>query len=335
MVTIKDISKKCGVSAATVSKALNGYGDVGEETKKIIIKTAQEMNYFPNAAARTLKKGHSNNIGIIFQDETDEQGGLTHEYFSVILNNAKIEAESSGYDITFINKNVQGSFLEHARYRNFDGVLAVTAVFQSPELSELVKSGFPLVSIDYNYDSHTCIVSDNVIGLYEMTQYFISMGHRKIAFIHGEDTSVTQKRISGFYRALNEANIEVPDYFVKEACYHDPASTERRTEELLKLHDRPTAIIFPDDIAYLGGLTAIGKRQLRVPDDISVAGYDGIKLSQLMQPQLCTYHQDAERIGRIGMRKLIEQIEDPKIWVPEMIKVTGSLWTGETVKNLN
>lgn len=331
MVTIKDISKKCGVSAATVSKALNGYGDIGEETKRKVLLAAKEMNYFPNAAARTLKKGHSKNIGIIFQDETDEEGGLTHEYFSVILNNAKKEAESKGYDITFINKNISGSYLEHARYRNFDGVLAVTAVFQSPELMELIQSGFPLVSIDYNYDSHTCILSDNVTGLYEITQYLVSLGHRKIAFIHGENTSVTKKRLSGYYRALEESNIRVPEYYIKEAIYHDAKSTAGATRELISLKDRPTAIIFPDDIAFLGGLSEIRRRQLRIPKDISCVGYDGIKLSQLMDPVLTTYHQDAEKMGMFGMRKLIEQIENPKTWAPEIISVTGSLWKGETV----
>lgn len=331
MVTIKDISKKCGVSAATVSKALNGYGDIGEETKRKVLLAAKEMNYFPNAAARTLKKGHSKNIGIIFQDETDEEGGLTHEYFSVILNNAKKEAESKGYDITFINKNISGSYLEHARYRNFDGVLAVTAVFQSPELMELIQSGFPLVSIDYNYDSHTCILSDNVTGLYEITQYLVSLGHRKIAFIHGENTSVTKKRLSGYYRALEESNIRVPEYYIKEAIYHDAKSTAGATRELISLKDRPTAIIFPDDIAFLGGLSEIRRRQLRIPKDISCVGYDGIKLSQLMDPVLTTYHQDAEKMGMLGMRKLIEQIENPKTWAPEIISVTGSLWKGETV----
>lgn len=334
MVTIKDISKKCGVSAATVSKALNGYGDIGEETKKKVLEAASEMNYFPNAAARTLKKGHSKNIGIIFQDETDEQGGLTHEYFSVILNNAKIEAESKGYDITFINKNIAGSYLEHAKYRNFDGVLAVTAVFQSPELLELVHSGFPLVSIDYNYDSHTCILSDNVTGLYEITQYLISMGHRKIAFIHGEDTSVTRKRLSGYYRALEESNISVPESYVKAAIYHDPKATAKVTKELISMEDRPTAIIFPDDIAYLGGLSEIRKRQLKIPDDISCIGYDGIKLSKLIEPVLTTYHQDAEKMGMLGMRKLIEEIENPRTWAPESINVTGSLWIGGTVADL-
>ena len=104
MVTIKDISKQCGVSPATVSKALNGYGDISSETAEMIRRTAQEMHYMPNAAARQLKTNMSHNIGVLFVDDT--MSGLTHEYFSAILNSAKEEAERLGYDITFISRNV-------------------------------------------------------------------------------------------------------------------------------------------------------------------------------------------------------------------------------------
>ena len=104
MVTIKDISKQCGVSPATVSKALNGYGDISTETAEMIRKTAQEMHYMPNAAARQLKTNMSHNIGVLFVDDT--MSGLTHEYFSAILNSAKEEAERLGYDITFISRTV-------------------------------------------------------------------------------------------------------------------------------------------------------------------------------------------------------------------------------------
>ena len=114
MVTIKDISKACGVSPATVSKALNGYGDISAETIALVKRTASEMHYMPNAAARLLKTNISHNIGVLFVDES--RTGLTHEYFSMILNSVKEEAEARGYDITFISQNLGGgpvSFLEH------------------------------------------------------------------------------------------------------------------------------------------------------------------------------------------------------------------------------
>ncbi|MDD7728746.1 MAG: LacI family DNA-binding transcriptional regulator, partial [Clostridia bacterium] len=124
MVSMKEIAKRCGVSVATVSKALNGYSDIGEETKKFITKTASEMGYLPNSSARALKTKRSFNLGVLFVDEA--MSGLTHDYFNHVLESFKITAEKKGYDITFVSGNVSGqrmSYYEHCRYRGVDGVV--------------------------------------------------------------------------------------------------------------------------------------------------------------------------------------------------------------------
>ena len=117
MVSMKDIAQRCGVSVATVSKALNDQPDIGAETRERIQKAAVEMGYVTNSAARALKANRTFNIGILFVDE--QSSGLTHEYFSSVLESLKVEAESKGYDVTFINRNVgrQSSYLQHCLYR--------------------------------------------------------------------------------------------------------------------------------------------------------------------------------------------------------------------------
>ena len=123
MVSMKDIALRCGVSVATVSKALNGQPDIGEETRARIAATAKEMGYMTNSAARALKTNRTYNLGVLFVDE--RRSGLTHEYFSAMLESFKVEAENHGYDITFINHNVGGrstSYLQHCLYRGVDGV---------------------------------------------------------------------------------------------------------------------------------------------------------------------------------------------------------------------
>ena len=335
MVTIKDISEACGVSTATVSKALNGYGDVGKATAELIRETAKKMNYFPNAAAKQLKTSVSHNIGVLFIDET--ACGLTHEFFSEILNSAKTEAERLGYDITFICKNIAGkesSFLEHARYRKCDGVLIASVDFKSQAVQELVYSDIPTVSIDYVYNDRSSVHSDNVEGEYQLTKFLIEHGHKKIAFIHGENTSVTDKRMAGFYRACAEAGIEVPDDFVLEARYHDIERCRDVVMELMSRADRPTALLLPDDYSYIGGRQALEELNLRIPDDVSVVGYDGIRLTRALRPQLTTYYQDTEEIGIRSVRKLVDIIENPKISIAEQIKVHGRIQEGKTVKTL-
>ena len=333
MVTIKDISKACGVSPATVSKALNGYDDISAETIRLVKQTAAELNYTPNAAARLLKTSISHNIGVLFVDDT--MSGLTHEYFSHILNSVKEEAERNGYDITFISDTIgkkSMSFLQHCLYRNCDGVVIASVKFDSQGVHELVNSKVPVITIDYAFDNVSAVMSDNVEGAYRLASYLLDMGHSKIAFIHGELTSVTRKRLVGFYRAMQERKITIPQEYIREARYHDPDTTGKATAELMDLQDPPTAIMFPDDISFLGGQAELQNRGLSIPDDISVCGYDGIEISQMLQPPLTTWRQDAKRIGKESVRKLVEAIEHRDTCMAEQIMVSGELISGYSVK---
>ena len=333
MVTIKDLSKKLGVSPATISKALNGYPDISQDTAERIRQAAKEMHYTPNIAARQLKTNTSHNIGVLFVDE--RRCGLTHEYFSQILNSAKEELEQLGYDITFISPNVAGiraSFLEHARYRNCDGVLIASVDFENPAVRDLVQSEIPTVTIDYQYENHSAVMSDNVEGMYGLTRYLLEKGHRRIAMIHGEQTLVTRKRLNGFYRAMKEFNAPIPESYVVSGIYHDSGTSAKATRFLMGLPEPPTAIMYQDDFAYLGGLTELERMGKSVPGDVSVTGYDGILLARCLRPKLTTWFQDTEQLGRISARKLVEEIEDKGRSVAEQIMVRGKLIEGGTVK---
>lgn len=335
MVTIRDISRKCGVSPTTVSKALNGYQDISAKTTELVKRTAEEMHYMPNAAARQLKTNISHNIGVLFVDGT--QSGLAHEYFSTILNSTKEEAESLGYDITFISRNIGGktiSFVEHCRYRKCDGVVIASVDFHDRAVMELIQSEIPTVTIDFTYNNQSCVLSDNVEGAYALAAHLADMGHRRIAFIHGEKTSVTEKRLVGFYRACKERDIGVPEEYVVPGIYHDPVSSGEATKRLMELLNPPTAIMYPDDYSYLGGFNQLEKMHLSVPEDVSAVGYDGIHLSQVLYPRLTTYYQDAEEIGRCAARKLVEAIENRKTCIPQQIQISGKLLAGDSVRRI-
>ncbi|NMA66500.1 MAG: LacI family transcriptional regulator [Clostridiaceae bacterium] len=335
MVTIKDISLRCGVSSATVSKALNGSKEISEETAEYIRTVAREMGYLPNATARTLKTKRSNNLGVLFIDKT--QSGLAHEYFSKILNSFKVEAESRGFDITFISCNIgqtRMTYLEHCRYRHCDGVVIASVDFHDPSVIELVQSDIPTVTIDHVFDNRTAILSDNVNSVREMVKHVFELGHRRIAFIHGEDTSVTQKRLASFYKTCGELGLDIPDEYIKPAIYHEPESSRIATKELLSLKEKPTCILYPDDYSFLGGMSEIEKNGLQIPEDISVVGYDGINLSQVLRPRLTTWQQNAEAIGREAASRLIESIVTPKTYIPQQVIIPGKLLIGNSVKKL-
>jgi len=335
LVTIKDVSKKSGYSTSTVSKSLNGSSEIGEDTSAFIKKVANEMGYFPNAAARLLKTNHSNNIGVLFVDEM--QNGLAHEYFSAVLNSVKDEAERLGYDITFISRNLGKkpmSYYSHCKYRNCDGVVIACVDFNDPEVVELIQSEIPTVTIDHIFNDCTAILSDNLRGVTDLVQYIYDSGHRKIAFIHGENTSVTQRRLSGFHITCKKLGISISDSYIKEARYHDPKSSGLATRELLQLSDPPTCIMYPDDFSFIGGMNEIEKQGFKIPEDISVVGYDGIYLSQVLRPKLCTFKQNTEALGREAASNIIMAITDKKTYIPKQIWIEGKLLIGNSIKKI-
>lgn len=330
---MKDIAQACGVSVATVSKALNGQPDIGEETRVRVCEMAQKMGYTVNSAARALKINRTYHLGVLFVDE--KRSGLGHEYFSTVLESFKTESERHGYDITFINRNVGGkptSYLQHCRYRGVDGVVIACVDFQDPLVRELAESDLPLVTLDHVFNNRLAVMSDNVQGVEALVRYAYQMGHRRIAFLHGETTTVTQNRLVGFYRACEELGLEIPEEYVREAAYHDPDYCAATTMELMQLPERPTCILFPDDYSYVGGQNALAQMGLQIPEDVSVMGYDGIHLARVLG--LTTYRQDTEALGRIAAERLISLIEHPKTTLVDRIMVSGELIPGKTVKRL-
>lgn len=333
MASMKDISRACGVSIATVSKALNNHKDIGEETKAHIRQVAKELGYFPNSSARALKTNRTYNIGVLFADEA--MSGLTHDYFADVLDSFKRTVEARGYDITFLNasKNRKNrmTYLEHCRYRGFDGVMIACVDFSDPEVEELVKSDIPLVTVDNVFPGRTVIVSDNEKGMHDLVTYIYEQGHRRLAYIHGADSAVTRSRLSSFYKTVGELGLTIPDEYVREAAYRDTEGAGRITEELLALKEPPTCIIYPDDFASFGGMNVIKEKELRIPEDISIAGYDGIRAGRHIEPQLTTVMQDTERIGVQAGIKLINLIENQGTAVGEQILISGKVYTGRTV----
>lgn len=335
MVSLKDIAAACGVSASTVSKALNDLDDISAARKEMIRKKAKEMGYLPNMAARALKTNVTHNIGVLFVD--DYNSGLTHPFFSCVLESFKTEAESKGYDITFINKNVGGqkmTYLEHCRYRNVDGVVIANVNFEDEEVIELVQSGIPVVTIDHVFNNCSSVVSDNIKGMRELTEHVLSKGHRKIAYIHGKSSGVTRARLSSFYRTMEDHGINVPDSYVVESPYQDGAACAEATRRLIAMKERPTCILFPDDFAAVGGMGAIFEAGLSIPEDISVAGFDGIPLIQQFNPKLTTYGQDMRAMGRAAAVQLVELIERPRCALIEMRVVAGAVMEGASVKKI-
>ena len=333
MVTLKMLAKECGVSVATVSKALNGAPDISAETAARIQKAAAEMGYTPCAAARYLKTSRSHNIGVIFSDGTNS--GLTHEHFAYILNSFKRRAEELSYDITLIS-NQPGpwgsDYMNHVRFRNCDGVAVLVADNAAPAAQELVRAGIPVVSLDYHFDNCSCIESDNISGIRELVEYVYSQGHRKIAVIFGEDNAVTRIRRSSFFNTCAKLGLDIPEEYICYGRYHSGEASALATRRLMALPDPPTCILYPDDFSFFGGKRELEAMGLSVPEDVSAAGYDGISVGKVVS--LTTVQQDTDAIGIAAANELARSVEEGRGYLPRTQVIPCSLITGATVRKI-
>lgn len=334
MASIKDIAKICGVSVATVSKALNDKADISIETKRHIKQVAKKMGYVPQYYARAIRTNKSYNIGVLFMD--DAMCGLTHDYFAHILNSFKVTAEENGYDITFINSNQKHSrhktYLEHCRYRGLDGVMIACIDFDDKDVETLIQSDIPVVTVDRQYKDVISVLSDNANGMERLVEYIISQGHERIAYLSGETSAVTDQRISSYRSTMQKHGLEIREEYHIRTEYRNLAAARKYTKQLLSLPTPPTCIIYQDDYSAVGGLELIREMGLSVPDDISVAGYDDIFIASQMRPRLTTIHQDTDVMGRIAAERLIAWIEQKKQISYAPIIVDSPLKKGESVK---
>lgn len=332
MISIKELANICGVSVATVSKALNDKSDVGAETKNRIRKIATEMGYFPNASARALRARRSYCIGVSFG--ATKSVALLDEFFPRVLNAIKVSIEKRGYEMILLNKEVGANamtYLEHCRYRGVDGVIIAYVHFQDPEILELVNSDLQIITVDHTYEQKSSVCFDYEQGIYDLVRYAYDMGHRKIAYIHGEKSKITQKRLDGFFKAASELKLAIPSDYIQEGFYLNIDCAESLTEQLLCLSDPPTCILYPNDFSALGGYRYAQKNHLSIPKDFSIIGYDGIPISKAVYPELTTLVQDSDAMGEAIAVQIVSQIEAASDITTENIKIKGTLYAGASV----
>lgn len=335
MVTLKMLAKACGVSVATVSKALNGAPDISAETAARIQKAASEMGYIPCAAARYLKTSRSHNVGVILDDGTGS--GLTHEHFAYVLDSFRRRAEELGYDITLISDQSGPwgtDFVNHVKYRNCDGVAVIVADNAGQTVQEIVHNGIPVVSVDYHYENCSCIESDNIKGTEELVRYVYSQGHRRIAVIFGDDTPVTRVRMSSFFHTCGELGLEIPDHYVIHGVYHETEFSARATRQLLALPEPPTCILYPDDFSFFGGKRYLESEGKSIPEYVSAAGFDGISVGKVLRDPLTTIQQDTVSIGIALANELARAIEEGRGYLPRTEVVPCTLIPGGTVRKI-
>lgn len=337
MVSIKDIARKCGVSNATVSKALNDSSDISVLTKMKVRAVADELGYFPNSSAKALKTNKTSTLGIIYSNRLGS--GLKHPYFSAVIESFKDTVEKNGYDVIFIGtghgESRKYSYYEHCRHRCIDGVLVACTDFYDSEINEVLRSDLPAVTVDFFSKREYSVCSDNRQGMRDILEYIYEMGHRKIGYIYGDTSLITTVRLDTFRETMKQLDIPLVLDYIKQGRYSDPVTAERIVSDMLSLYEPPTCLIMPDDVAAYGGIQAAVKSGRRVPEDISFVGYDGIPVGQITEPRLTTVLQDTDTIGIRSAELLLSRIRGEEI--TELRKhtlVETKLLKGQTVERL-
>jgi DNA-binding LacI/PurR family transcriptional regulator len=296
-VTIKDVARKAGVAHTTVSRALRSSPLISPKTAERIRRIAAEMSYQPSAAARSLKTNRSQALGVIVS-------AIDDPFFSEILQGIDDVAQRSGYSL-FIAASQrdpaqEGLIVRSMREHRVDGVILCSTPFSAEQSRQLNSYGIPLVVVnnqaaeDYRYS----IYHDDLDGSRQVMRHLIALGHRRIAFLgYSRSGRTNQKRLAGYCAEMQAASLVIQPGYEMDVPASVPHNGQAAVELFLSITPRPTAIFCYNDMLAIGVLRGLYEAGLRVPEDISVAGFDNISFSAYTHPPLTTFDQPKRTIG--------------------------------------
>lgn len=295
--TMKDIAERAGVSVATVSRVLNNSKPVSDELRDKVLRVVKETGYKPNALARSLIKQRTGTIGVIIPD-------LDNETFADLIKGIELILDENDYVLVVTNTMGQVE-KELEMFNLFEEKRVEGIIFSGVSLTEehkefFVKYQIPTVLVGQKFKELNLpsITIDNFQAAFDMTQYLINLGHKKIAMIRGPmyDQQAGKERVLGYKTALRENDIEIKDEYIKQGDF-TIESGYQSMEEIFENADKPTAVFAASDKMAIGALNCCLDNGLKVPKDISIAGFDDMELATAVRPQLTTIHQDQVQKG--------------------------------------
>jgi len=311
-VTIFDVAEASGVSYGTVSRVINNVPHVHPETRARVMDAIERLGYVINRQAQNLARGQSNAIGVLAPD-------LGTGYIGEILRGIDSELDREGYDLMIFTTHrraaKEANYVAALAQGVVEGLLLVLPRNPADYLGVLRSQRFPHVLIDHQGvdQEGPAVGAENLKGAYAATEYLIRLGHRRIGFITGSlDLGCAQDRLEGYRAALRAYHIpEVPELVYKGDFFQISGVTGANA--LLALPEPPTAIFASNDVMAMGAMDAIRHRGLRIPEDISIVGFDNIPQSAMVFPPITTVHQPLEEMGRRATRMLLDMLGEREI----------------------
>ncbi|MGL5915849.1 MAG: LacI family DNA-binding transcriptional regulator, partial [Culicoidibacterales bacterium] len=257
--TIYDIAKELNLSSATISKVINNYPDVSVKTRERVQKFLKEINFHPNSHAQTLSTKKSWMMGVVYYE--DSGVGLSHPYFSSVIDAFKKAAEAEGYSIHFGSKNsrlMNDNYLDYFRYRNVDGIVVFCTDPKDKQTWQMIESEIPVVIIDMKIEGATTVNSENEAGCAMAINYLYDLGHRKIAHIAGcsGDNWVSHDRERGFIDAMKSHQLQILPGFIQYGQDFSYDSGYTAMKKMLENDEKPTAVFAASDLIAAAAVAA-------------------------------------------------------------------------------
>nr|BFD40842.1 substrate-binding domain-containing protein [Pseudomonas sp. FFPRI_1] len=332
MATIKDVAALAGISYTTVSHVLNKTRPVSEEVRVKVEAAIQQLDYVPSAVARSLKAKTTATIGLLVPNSLNP-------YFAELARGIEDYCERNGYCVILCNSDdnpqKQRNYLRVLLEKRIDGLIVTSAGGDSGLAQGLAGVRTPMVIVDRGLEGVDAdlVRIDHHHGAYLATRHLLELGHRDIACIGGPaNTSVAQMRLAGFHQALQEAGVEVPAGRILESDFSSTGGY-RAAAQLLE-RDPPSAIFAANDMMGIGVLRAAAERNIRVPGELSVIGFDDILMSRYVFPALTTVGQSILQLGETAAELLLRRIASRDLPVDQRI-VTPNIVLRESTAPLS
>jgi len=313
--TLKDISKATGFSITTVSRALNDYDDVNEETKQLINSTAQKLNYSPNINAQNLVMQKSKTIGIIVSSLTRE--GAKNNLVFETLCGVYDTLEALDYEFILLStsstKQKNQTFGQICSQKQLAGAIIQGLKIGDPYLEEAKNSSIPCILIDIPVTGETMnyVTSNQQDSVKSAIKYLHRLSHRCIAYVNGtRDAHVSNERKQGYEQALIEIGLEAKPEYIIQGDFDEDIAKKNITPFLIN-HSEVTAIVCASDVMALGVMQAAKSLGIKVPDQLSIIGFDNILLTKYITPSLTTIAQSPYEMATAAAKLLIDLIEAP------------------------
>ena len=309
---LKLLAERLDLSESTVSRALNNYSDIAEQTKELVRNLADEMGYQPNIHARRLASGKADTVAFVMPPLNDQ---LNNSFFSELMTGMASALNKRGWDLQILAPNnaaEQFKFFKRISHSgNISGLVISRTLIQDPRFEILKKLEIPFISFgrSENIEESAWVDVDNKKAFIEMTGHLFNLGHRAIALIGGPPIyNFTKQRAEGWSQAMAELDVSVPQQYqeTSELSFEGGKAAMKR---LLSLRTPPTAVCCVSDVVAIGAMQALRENGLQPGSDVSLIGYDGLNIGDWLEPPLSTMRQPIEEAGRQLSEMLIKIIE--------------------------